>query len=101
MSDVVKALSDVDEEMVGGLVTPSSSMLMPWLAGIVSPVLRKQVRVVVLLPKQDPTVALVVVSVTVDLTIVLRLVLVGKLTTIWLLAVFDRVPVPDVVKPIV
>ena len=73
--------------LAGGLVTPSSSMLMPWPAGIVSPVLRKQVRVVVLLPKHDPTVALVVVSVTVDLTIVLRLVLVGKLRTIWLLAV--------------
>ena len=87
--------------LAGGLVTPSSSMLMPWPAGIVSPVLRKQVRVVVLLPKQDPTVALVVVSVTVDLTIVLRLVLVGKLIVIWLLAVFERVPVPEVVNPIV
>ena len=41
------------------------------------------------------------VSVTVDLTIVLRLVLVGKLRTIWLLAVFERVPVPEVVNPIV
>ena len=87
--------------LAGGLVTLSSSMLMPWAAGIVSPVLRKQVRVVVLLPKQDPTVALVVVSVTVDLTIVLRLVLVGKLIAIWLLAVFERVPVPEVVNPIV
>ena len=57
-------------------------------------------RVVVLLPKHDPTVVFVVVSVTIELTIVLRLVLVGKLRTIWLLAVFDRVPVPDVVKPI-
>ena len=87
--------------LAGGLMAPSSSMLMPWAAGIVSPVLRKQVRVVVLLPKQDPTVALVVVSVTVDLTIVLRLVLVGKLIVIWLLAVFERVPVPEVVNPIV
>ena len=81
--------------LAGGLVTPSSSMLMPWPAGIVSPVLRKQVRVVVLLPKHDPTVALVVVSVTVDLTIVLRLVLLGKSRTIWLLAVFERVPVRE------
>ena len=74
---------------------------MPWLAGIVSPVLRKQVRVVVLLPKQDPTVALVVVSVTVDLTIVFRLVLAGKLIVIWLLAVFDSAPEDETVNAIV
>ena len=84
-----------------GLVTPSSSMLTPWLAAIVSPVLRKQVRVVVLLPKQDPTVALVVVSVTVDLTIVFRLVPAGKLIVIWLSAVPDSAPEDETVNAIV
>ncbi len=74
-------------------------MLTPWLAAIVSPVLRKQVRVVVLLPKQDPTVALVVVSVTVDLTIVLRLVSAGKLTVIWPLP--DSAPEDETVNAIV
>ena len=99
VSEVVKRLRLT--VLAGGLVMPSSSMLMPWPAGIVSPVLRKQVRVVVLLPKHDPTLVFVVVSVTIELTIVLRLVLVGKLIVIWLLAVFERVPVPEVVNPIV
>src|SRR5436305_214997 len=85
----------------GGLVTPSSSMLTPSPAAIDLPLLRSQVRVVVELNSQNPTWVPVVVSVTTDLTIVLRVVPVGKLIVIWLCAVADIAPDPDVVKAIV
>ena len=101
MSDVLKALSVLDWETVGGLVTPLRVMVTAWPLGTVWPPLRFQVRVVLLLPLQFPTWVLLVVSVTIELTIVLRTVLAGKLIVIWLFAVAERPPVPVVVNPIV
>jgi hypothetical protein len=101
VSDVVRRESVEEVEALEGLVTPTSLMLTPCPAGIDLPVLSEQVRVVVLLKLQNPTAAPAVVSVTVDLTIVLSPVLAGKLIVIWLFAVFDSAPVPEVVNPIV
>ena len=101
VSDVVRRDSVEELEAFGGFVTPTSLMLTLWLAGMVWPVLSEQVSVVVLLKLQNPTAAPAVVSVTVELVIGLRPVPAGKLTVIWLFAVFDNAPVAEVATAIV
>src|SRR5690242_339549 len=101
MSDVVATVSVLDVETFEGFVTPTSWMLTPWPAAIDWPLLSAQVRVGLLLEKQNPTFVAVVVSVTVVLVIALSTVPAGNLVVNWLLAVADIAPDEESVKPIV